>query len=145
MKNQKWTRRCLTKNRSIREETQSQSEIFKCAFIINMPWRFCKSPDSLLFNFFFLQSICMRQKQLSFNRQLKVWGVNLEPVLEPNPGTQSREGCNSIQFSVYQLENCFHQGNWDPRWKQLYLVEENPLLNRAFRTRFPTPVLHYSL
>lgn len=42
----------------------------------------------------------MRPKQLSFNRQVKWWGVHLERVPLACAGTDSQEGHNPIQFSI---------------------------------------------
>lgn len=55
-----------------------------------------------------------------------VGGLHLESssALEHSPTRATIQS----SFPSYQVQNCFHQGNWDPRRKQFELVEEKPLL-----------------
>lgn len=78
----------------------------------------------------------------SFSRHVRWWGLHLESssALEPSP---TRAAIQS-SFPSYQVQNCFYQGNWDPRRKQLELVEEKPLLLSWAITERGSPPVSYS-
>lgn len=94
-----------------------------------MTWRFCKSTDSLLFNFLFYYLFGQDQSWWALTDKWN--GGVLEPGPLPCTGTQE-PGRAAIQssFPLYQLENCFHQGNWDPNKKAIERKKWNPCWTR---------------